>query len=172
MAVTPFASGRAGSASITIEIEGLYGALKKWSAADPMFNKEIRIASVQLMNNLLPKINSAASKSINPKQAVEVAKGIRARPDRIPVLRVNLESNFVSTTRPNRKRKTKVRRGDVFYGSEFGSNRLKQFPPRSDKFGSGNKGYWFWPTIEENAEATNKAYIAALDRITQNLERL
>jgi hypothetical protein len=80
--------------------------------------------------------------------------------------------NFVSTTRPNRRRKRKVTRGDVFFGSEFGSNRLKQFPPRSAKMGSGNKGYWFWPTIENNAEGINKAYIGALDKITKNLESL
>jgi hypothetical protein len=172
MAITPFASGRAGGAQITIQIEGLYPALRRWAAADPMFNKEIRSASVGLINDLLPKINTAAGRSINPRQALEAAKGFRARPDRIPVIRLSANMNFVSTTRPNRRRKRKVTRGDVFFGSEFGSNRLKQFPPRSAKMGSGNKGYWFWPTIENNAEGINKAYIGALDKITKNLESL
>jgi hypothetical protein len=173
MAVSPFASGRAGSANVQIQIEGLYPALKKWAAADPMFNKEIRSASVDLMNQLLPKIMTAAqSVEQNPKQAIESARGFRARPDRIPVLRLNAGSNFVSTTRPNRKRKRKVTRGDVFFGSEFGSNRLTQFPRRSPRYGSGNRGYWFWPTIEGNAETVNKEYIKALDRITNNLAKM
>lgn len=172
MAVSPFATGRAGSAGVQIEIEGLYGALQKWAAADPMFNKEIRVASVQLMNDLLPKIVSAAGKAENPRQALEAARGFRARPDRIPILRLNAETGFVSKSRPNRKRKRKVTRGDVFFGSEFGSNRLKQFPKRSPKFGGGNRGYWFWPTIEENAEDVNKRYLAAIDRITRNLAEM
>jgi hypothetical protein len=172
MAVTPFASGRAGSAEVTILIEGLYPTLKKWAAADPMFNKEIRLASVKLMNDLLPKIVNAAGRSDNPRQALEAAKGFRARPDRIPVIRLSASSNFVSSTRPNRKRKKKVTRGDVFFGSEFGSFRFKQFPKRSPKYGSGNRGYWFWPTIEENAETVNKEYLKALDKITGNLSSM
>lgn len=172
MAVTPFASGRAGSAQIDIQINGLYPMLKKWSAADPMFNKEIRSASLELINDVVTQAQIAATYAPNPRQAIESAKGLRPRPDRIPIVRLNAGSNFVSTTRPNRKRTKKVTRGDVFFGSEFGSKRFRQFPERSPKYGGGNQGYWFWPTIEAMAPTINAKYFKALDRITNKLEKM
>jgi hypothetical protein len=69
-------------------------------------------------------------------------------------------------------RKRKVTRGDVFFGSEFGSDRLRQFPRRSPKLGAGNRGYYFWPTIEAMSPTINAEYRKALDRITANLTRL
>ena len=172
MAVSPFASGRAGNAQFEIEINGLFPTLNKWAKADPMFNKEIRASSIQLINELVVEVQKAATKAPNPRQAIEAAKGIRARPDRIPVIRLNGSSNFVSKSRPNSRRKVKVTRGDVFFGSEFGSKYFRQFPERSIAYGAGNRGYWFWPTIEARSESINKRYIEALDRITSKLSRM
>jgi len=172
MAKTPFASGRAGGASVEIEVIGLYPFLKRAAAADPMFNKEIRAASVKLIGQVVTNVQSAAQTAPNKRQAIESAKGFRARPDRVPVVKLNGSAGFVSKSRPNRKRKTKVTRGDVFFGSEFGSNRLKQFPARSGPFFGGNRGYYFWPTIERMAEGISKEYLNALDSITNKLRNL
>jgi hypothetical protein len=172
MAISEVLSGRAGTASITIKIEGLYPALARWSKADPMFNKEIRKASVELIGQVVTEVQSHATYSPNPRQAIEAAKGFRARPDRVPVIRLNGSGNFVSKSRPNRRRKTKVTRGDVFFGSEFGSDRLKQFPRRSPSLGGGNRGYYFWPTIEAMSPTINKKYMAAIDRILLNLNKM
>jgi hypothetical protein len=172
MAISKVLSGRAGTASLTITVEGLYPALNRWAKADPMFNKEIRAASVQLIGKVVTEVQSHASYSPNPRQAMEAAKGFRARPDRVPVIKLSGSSNFVSKSRPNRKRKTKVTRGDVFFGSEFGSDKLKQFPNRSPRLGGGNRGYYFWPTIEAMSPTINREYVKALDRITLNLKRM
>ena len=172
MAISNLLSGRAGSASVQIEIVGLYPALARWAKADPMFNKEIRKASVELIGQVVTEVQAHASYAPNPRQAIEAAKGFRARPDRVPVIKLNGSGNFVSKSRPNRRRKTKVTRGDVFFGSEFGSDRLKQFPKRSPSLGGGNQGYYFWPTIEAMAPTIDKKYRAALDRITNNLSRM
>ena len=172
MAISKLLSGRAGNASVQIEIEGLYPALARWAKADPMFNKEIRAASVKLIGQVVTEVQSHATYAKNPRQAIESAKGFRARPDRVPVIRLNGSANFVSQSRPNRRRKRKVTRGDVFFGSEFGSDRLKQFPGRSPKLGNGNEGYWFWPTIEGMSSTINSEYRKALDRITANLTRM
>jgi hypothetical protein len=137
-----------------------------------MFNKEIRAASVQLIGQVVTEVQSHATYAKNPRQAIESAKGFRARPDRVPVIRLNGSANFVTQSRPNRRRKRKVTRGDVFFGSEFGSDRLKQFPGRSPKLGNGNEGYWFWPTIEGMSSTINSEYKKALDRITANLTRM
>jgi hypothetical protein len=172
VAISNFISGRAGSASVQIEIVGLYPALARWAKADPMFNKEIRKASVVLIGQVVTEVQAHASYAPNPRQAIEAAKGFRARPDRVPVIKLNGSGNFVSKSRPNRRRKTKVTRGDVFFGSEFGSDRLKQFPKRSPSLGGGNQGYYFWPTIEAMSPKINAEYIKSLDRITNNLSRM
>jgi hypothetical protein len=170
MAIAKGLSGRAGGASI--EVVGLTEFLKRASAADQMFNKEIRKSSVELIGQVVTEVQTHATYAPNPRQAMESAKGFRARPDRIPVIKLNGSSGFVSKTRPNRRRKTKVTRGDVFYGAEFGSNRLTQFPSRTPSLGGGNRGNFFWPTIEAMAPTINKKYLEALERITQKLERL
>lgn len=172
MAKSPYASGRAGSAAFTVEVLGLTEALKRWAAADPMFNKEIRKASTILIRELVVKVQSQAKNAPNPRQASEAAKGFQPRPDRIPVIVLRASTGFVSQSRPNRTRKHKVTRGDVFYGSEFGSDTLRQFPMRSPRFGGGSRGWWFWRTIEDNAETISKRYFDALDEITNKLSRM
>jgi hypothetical protein len=169
MAESKFLSGRANYAQVEIQIAGLYPSLARWAKQDPMFNQEIRKASVSLIGQVVTEVQSHASYADNPRQAMEVAKGFRARPDRVPVIKLNGSAAFVSKSRPNRRRKTKVTRGDVFFGSEFGSDRLRQFPRRSARLGSGNKGYWFWPTIEGMSETINREYLKALERILYKL---
>lgn len=173
MAVTDYAKGRAGYAETVILIEGFYPALARWAKADPMFNKEIRTSSVELIKELVADVQSAANNAPNPRQAREVARAFRARPDRVPVIRLDANRYFVSQSRPNRKRKGNVvKAGMVFFGSEFGSDRYRQFPERSAPYGGGNQGYWFWPTIEKNSESISRRYLQALDRITGKLSRM
>lgn len=169
MAKSEFASGRAGYAQIEIQVTGLYPALRRWAKSDPMFNKQIRAASVQLIGQVVTNVQSAAVSAPNPRQAMESARGFRARPDRIPVVKLSSSTGFVSKSRPNRKRKTKVTRGDVFFGAEFGSDKLRQFPSRSARFGAGNRGYFFWPTVEKMAPTIRDEYLKALDRILYKL---
>jgi hypothetical protein len=172
MAKTPFASGRAGDASVEIQVIGLYPFLKRAAAADPMFNKEIRASSIILANSIVTEARSHASYAPNPRQAIQSAMGLRSFSDRVPAIRLRGSSEFVSKSRPNKNRKKKVTRGDVFFGSEFGSSKLRQFPRRSAPFGGGNRGYFFWSTVEAMAPKINDEYKKALDRLTKKLERM
>lgn len=169
MAKSEFLSGRANYAQVEIKVAGLYPSLARWSKADPMFNQEIRKASISLIGQVVTEVQAHATYAEKPRQAMEVAKGFRARPDRVPVVRLNGSAAFVSKSRPNRRRRTKVTRGDVFFGSEFGSDRLSQFPKRSPRLGAGNRGYWFWPTIEAMSPTINREYLKALERILYKL---
>lgn len=171
MAISPNLSGRAGGAQIIIQVEGLVPALNRWAAMSPTFNKEIRSASVDLIREIVVEAQSAASYAPNPRQAMEAAKGLRPKPDRIPVIRLSANTNFVSRSRPNRKRRTKVLRGDVFYGSEFGSNNFRQFPERSPSLGGGNRGYWFWPTIEAMSPKIASRYLESVENILQKMSK-
>jgi hypothetical protein len=172
MAKTPFISGRAGSASVQIQVEGLYPFLKRAAAADPMFNKELRAASVEIAKKVVPEIRSHASYSPNRRQAIQSAMGFRAFSDRVPAIRLRGSSEFISKSRPNRTRRKKVTRGDVFFGSEFGASRLPQFPPRTAPFGGGNRGTYVWPTIEAMGPTIYAEYEKSIDRITRRLQSL
>lgn len=118
-----------GEKDAPIQIIGLKEYLRDASKASDRFNTEARKASVQVAEKLLVGVRMEASTVTRNRQALEVVKGLRAYSDRIPTIKLNDKSGFVSQSRPNRKRKTKVTRGDVFFGAEFGGG----------SFGPGNR---------------------------------
>jgi hypothetical protein len=77
-------------------------------------------------------------------------------------------SNFVSKSRPNRKRKRKVTRGDVFFGAEFGGARS----PKTQQFlrHRGKSGYFFWPTVRKHKADIAKQYLDAIQRVYDDLK--
>jgi hypothetical protein len=170
MAKSEFLSGRAGGASV--EVVGLTEFLRRAAAQDPMFNQEIRKASIVIANTVVVEARAHASYADNPRQAIQSAMGLRSFSDRVPAIKLRSSSEFISKSRPSKKRRKPVTRGDVFYGSEFGSDRLKQFPRRSPPLGGGNRGNWFWPTIEAMAPKITEEYKKTLENITKRLEDL
>lgn len=111
--------GRAGSVNITsgnnaIEVQGLYQFLRDASKKDKRFDAEARIAAGKVAEMLLVKAKAEAATVTRDRQATEVMKGMKVGKDRVPKLYLASTSAFVSTTNPNRNRKRKVTRGDVF----------------------------------------------------------
>jgi hypothetical protein len=102
------------------------------------------------------------------RQATEVMKGMRARSDRIPTVKLDSKSGFVSASNPNRKRKRKVTRGDVFFGAEFGG----QAQPRTKQFlrHRGRSAYFFWPTVRKEKENIAKQYLDAIQKVLNTLK--
>lgn len=165
--------GRAGQVTITggnepIEIVGLASFLREAAKADERFNKEMRIASQQVAQMLVDKAKVEASTVTRSRQATEVMKGMRARRDRIPVVKLDEKSGFVSTSNPNRKRKRKVTRGDVFFGAEFGGG----MQPHTRQFlrHRGRSGYFFWQTVRKEKENIAKEYLDAIQRVLNTLK--
>jgi hypothetical protein len=74
---------------------------------------------------------------------------------------------FVSASRPNRKRKTKVTMGDVFFGAEFGGRRR----PTTQQFlrHRGRQGYFFWQAVRDSNGFIAKEYSDAIDRVLKEL---
>ena len=171
------ALGRAGAVSIApsratndpIVIEGLGAFLRKAAKADERFNKEMRIAAQQVAENLVVKARTEAGSITRNRQATEVMKGMRARRDRIPTIKLSEKSAFVSQSRPNRKRKRKVTRGDVFFGAEFGGARNKN----TQQFlrHRGKAGYFFWPTVRKEKTAIAKEYLDSIQKVLDDLAR-
>lgn len=192
--------GRAGQVNITsgnnaIEVEGLYKFLRDASRKDQRFDAEARIAAGRVAEMLLVKAKAEAASVTRDRQATEVMKGMKVGKDRVPKLYLANTSAFVSTTNPNRNRKRKVTRGDVFFGAEFGGgkfgkgNRTSAGARSVNKKGQsrdgyrkgggytsqflrhrGRAGYFFWPTVRKEKENIAREYLDAIQRVLNTLK--
>jgi hypothetical protein len=167
------AFGRAGQVTITggnqaIQIIGITKFLRDAAKADDRFNTEMRKAAQNVAQNLVDKAKVEAGTITRSSQATEVMKGMRARRDRIPTVKLDEKSGFVSKSNPNRKRKRKVTRGDVFFGAEFGG----QATPRTKQFlrHRYRSGYFFWPTVRKEKENIAREYLDAIDKVLNTLK--
>lgn len=52
-------------------------------------------------------------------------------------------------------------------GYEFGSNRYKQFPSWSGKFGAGSRGWFIYPTLRENQPYLIEQWEQSFDKIVK-----
>ena len=192
--------GRAGSVNITsgnnaIEVQGLYQFLRDASKKDKRFDAEARIAAGKVAEMLLVKTKAEAATVTRDRQATEVMKGMKVGKDRVPKLYLASTSAFVSTTNPNRNRKRKVTRGDVFFGAEFGGGKFGKGMKTSAGARSVNKkgqsrdgyrkgggytsqflrhrgraGYFFWPTVRKEKENIAKEYLDAIQTVLNTLK--
>ena len=162
--------GRAGTAAVagnTVVVKDLFETLRKFSKASPQFNKEMRKVAYTIARDLEAKVRIEAGTVSRASQAIQVAKGLRASNERIPTIKLRGKESFVSKSRPNSKRKTKVTRADVFFGAEFGgaaTSKTKQFLRHR-----GQSGYFFWPTVRKRKNAIAKEYLDGMDRVVKEL---
>jgi hypothetical protein len=167
------AFGRAGQVSVIagnngVEVKGIYEFLRDASKADKRFDVESRVAAGKVAENLLVKARAEAGSVTRNRQALEVMKGMRVGKDRIPKVYLATKSGFVSVSNPNRKRKRKVTRGDVFFGAEFGGGarpRTKQFLRHR-----GRSAYFFWPTVRKEKENIAREYLDAIQKVINTLK--
>jgi hypothetical protein len=167
------AFGRAGQVSVIagnngVEVKGIYEFLRDASKADKRFDEESRKAAGKVAENLLVKARAEAGSVTRNRQALEVMKGMRVGKDRIPKVYLATKSGFVSVSNPNRKRKRKVTRGDVFFGAEFGGGarpRTKQFLRHR-----GKTAYFFWPTVRKEKENIAREYLDAIQKVINTLK--
>jgi hypothetical protein len=165
--------GRAGQATITggndaIQIKGIYEFLRDASKADKRFDVEMRKSAQVVAQLIVDKARVEAASVTRDRQATEVMKGMRARSDRIPTVKLDSKSGFVSASKPNRKRKRKVTRGDVFFGAEFGGGTK----PNTRQFlrHRGRSGYFFWHTVRREKENIAKEYLDSIQRVLNMLK--
>ena len=192
--------GRAGSVSITsgnnaIEVQGIYAFLRDASRKDKRFDAEARIAAGKVAEMLLNKAKNEAGSVTRNRQATEVMKGMKVGQDRVPKIYLASTSRFVSESNPNRNRKRKVTRGDVFFGAEFGGGKFGKGMKTSAGARSVNKkgqsrdgyrkggghtsqflrhrgkaGYFFWPTVRKEKNNIANEYLNAIQRVLNELK--
>jgi hypothetical protein len=156
---------------------GLLQFLREASQANPQFNKEMRIAAQEVAQHVVDraKVNASGQPKHGPSrpgssgrsQAQAVVDGLRARRDRIPTIKLDSKRGYVSASRPNRKRKTKVTMGDVFRGAEFGGGKR----PTTRQFlrHRGHQGYFFWQAVRDSKSFIATEYLKAIDDVLKKL---
>jgi len=169
-------------------VPGLSQFLRDARALGPEFQKALRIANVQVAKNVVQKAQQRAS---TPAERA-VAKGLEARPDRIPSIRVSSSRTFVSGSRPNAKRKPpgKARIIDVWFGTEFGGGKYRNAGSDTNRIShkgrlvrkgggyttqfrphQGTQGYFFYPTVRAEGPNTVKQYARTIDEVRKKFER-
>ena len=164
--------GRAGEAAVagnTVVVKDLFEMLRKFSKASPQFNKEMRKVAYTIAKDLQGSVRIEAGSVSRASQAIQVAKGLRAKNDRIPTISLRGKEPFISKSRPNSRRKKPVTRSDVFFGAEFGGGAT----PKTKQFlrHRGQSGYFFWPTVRKRKNEIAKEYLNGLDLIERQAKR-
>jgi len=159
-----------------VQILGINEYLRSASKAYPEFNKYARIASQRVAELLVVAAKFEAASVSRNRQAMEVMKGMRARSDRVPTIKLDENSLFQSKSRKfgssyniksRRRVKRQVTRGDVFFGAEFGGGAR----PTTRQFlrHRGQSGYFFWPTVRKHKADIADAYLGAIQKVLDGL---
>ena len=162
--------GRAGTAAVagnTVIVKDLFETLRKFSKASPQFNREMRKVAYTIAKDLQGSVRVEAGTVSRSRQAIQVAKGLRAKNDRIPTISLRGNEQFISKSRPNKNRRKPVLRSDVFFGAEFGGGAT----PKTKQFlrHRGQSGYFFWPTVRKRKNEIAKEYLEGIDRVVKQL---
>ena len=117
-------------------VDGLYRALR---ALPKEASVELRDESQDIANDIANKAQSRAM-GVSKTYATYVAPTIKARRDRVPVIKIGGRRRI-------RKGSERQRVGDLLFGVEFGGGaypQTSQFLPHL-----GTTGYSLWPTIRQ-----------------------
>jgi len=154
----------------------------------PEFVKAMRLANIEVSDHVVRRAKAAAS---TPAERA-VAKGLVSKPDLIPKIEVDKRRTYVSSSRPNARRKAagKARIIDVFFGTEFGGGKYRdagsdtnrvtnrgrlvrkgggyttQFRPHM-----GTQGYFFYPTVRREGRNIEAMYAEQIDIVRKRWER-
>jgi len=73
----------------------LFEMLRKFSKASPQFNKEMRKVAYTIAKDLQGSVRIEAGSVSRASQAIQVAKGLRAKNDRIPTIALRGSEPFI-----------------------------------------------------------------------------
>lgn len=137
--------------TMKIKIDGVFETLRALNKLPKDANDEIRKASLELSRKLAAK--AIASGHREGRQAAIVATTVKARRDRVPVVVAGGMKKIGRNRKPAYK---------LLFGSEFGSNKLEQYKPHL-----GRGSYWFFKTVEDNAEEISREWNKAADEVVR-----
>ena len=138
-----------------ITVVGLKETLRAFSRLGKEANKSLRERSKELAQVIADKAQSAGRST--DAQSALVAPSVKARSDRVPKIAAGGAKRVGRHGTPTHK---------IFFGAEFGANRLKQFKPHT-----GREGRWLYPTVRENIEENAKAFQDILDDVAREFTK-
>jgi hypothetical protein len=109
-----------------------------------------------------------------PKQAAVVSATVRPARDRLPTVYIGGSRGRLSGG---------ANAGQVLFGNEFGGDRNVfgslsafpnggyKFPPRTEREGRGNIGYWIFPTLKAMQPEIKRRWFAAIEKVFDNWAR-
>ena len=151
----------------TVIVKDLFETLRKFEQASSLFKKEMRKVALVIAKDLQGQVRIEAGSVSRSRQAIQVARGLRAVNENIPTIKLRSSEQFISKSRPNSRRKKPVTRGDVFFGAEFGGGATRT--TRQFLRHRGQSGYFFWPTVRKRKNEIAKEYLDGMDRVVKEL---
>ena len=128
------------SEAIAYDKAQLRAITKSFKAMDEEATAQAKEKSSELADFVRSSvIDGAALVKFGQKVAVRIATGSKvSKSSRIGEISYGFASQKFSGGATTR---------DIWGGSEFGSNKWKQFPVWSGRFGRGSRGWWLYPTL-------------------------
>lgn len=140
---------------LTLRVDGVWQTLAAFRRLPKEANNALRDASERIAQTMASRVRSAAE--AEGRQAALMARTVKVRRDRVPVVQAG------GATRVGRRRKPAYK---LLFGSEFGSNRLRQFKPHV-----GRGSYWFFRSIEDHQDEMARQWNRAADDIARSFGR-
>ena len=144
--------------AITYDKAQLRGIIKAFGAMDDQAVAESKKQSGALVEYLQRKIIGASSFTQNLIDD-RIAAGSRvSKSSKIGEISFGFASQKFSGGGTTQQ---------LWGGAEFGSNKYKQFPNWSGKFGKGSRGWFIYPTLRQNQKYIIEQWENAFDRIVK-----
>jgi hypothetical protein len=131
--------------------------LATFGRMDDIAKNDMKKIANDLAERAAKFVTSYAYNAPNPAQADAIMKSLKInRSDKAP--------NF--TMGGNRRvTQSGAKAGNLLFGTEFGSNRLKQFPPRSPRKGRGNRGWFIFVALERFQPVIVREWLKGYEKI-------
>ena len=141
------AKGQGAQRDTVAEIRGMNQLLKVLNKIPKELQNDVRDASQNIATDLVAGARNAAHSKVQQL----AASGLKAKRDRVPVVRV-----------PKTIARGDTRYTDIFYGAEFGGGRrptTQQFPAHR-----GRQGYFLYPTARARGRKYSEMWAEAVDK--------
>ena len=139
----------------TIRVRGFNELRRELRAVDGKFPRELAKANKRIAGAIVvPEAKRRAASLHSPPTGHAILNSIKAggSQDRVKVEMGGQRGGGIIP---------------YLFGAEFGSDRYRQFAPRTARLGRGNVGYFFYPAIRASIPAVRDVYGEMLDDLLE-----
>jgi hypothetical protein len=131
--------------------------LATFGKMDDVAKNDMKKIANDLTQQAAAFVTSYAYNAPNPAQANAIMKSLKTnKSDKAPNFTVGGGTKVA---------RSGVKAGTILFGTEFGSNRYKQFPPRSRPKGRGNRGWFIFIALERFQPTITRKWLEGYERI-------